>query len=56
MDVLVHDALSSDQTLIEVPMNDDVTVNLDLSAYELLWPTAMFAAEGERILCVTHSL
>ncbi|MFI5814969.1 hypothetical protein ACIA7S_28925 [Streptomyces sp. NPDC051643] len=33
-------------------MGDDVVVSLDLSNYELLWPKALFVAEGERILRV----
>ncbi|MFH8736771.1 hypothetical protein [Streptomyces sp. NPDC017964] len=33
-------------------MSDDVAVSLDLSNYELLWPTQVFVAEGERILRV----
>jgi hypothetical protein len=31
-------------------MGDDVAVSLDLSNYELLWPTSLFVSEGERIL------
>lgn len=33
-------------------MGDDVVVSLDLRNYELLWPAALFAAEGDRILRV----
>lgn len=31
-------------------MEDDVAVSLDLRNYELRWPAALFASEGERIL------
>jgi hypothetical protein len=31
-------------------MGDDDAVSLDLSNYELLWPTSLFVSEGERIL------
>ncbi|MFI7246365.1 hypothetical protein [Streptomyces qinglanensis] len=31
-------------------MGDDVAVSLDLSNYELLWPTSLFISEGERVL------
>lgn len=36
-------------------MSDDVVVSLDLSNYELLWPTPLFVSEGERILRITGS-
>lgn len=36
-------------------MGDDVAVSLDLSNYELLWPTSLFVSEGERILRSTGS-
>ncbi|MCO8308774.1 hypothetical protein NI939_39775 [Streptomyces sp. RKCA-744] len=36
-------------------MGDDVAVSLDLSNYELLWPTPLFVTEGERILRITGS-
>jgi hypothetical protein len=32
------------------PMGDDAAVSLDLRNYELLWPAALFASEGERVL------
>lgn len=31
-------------------IGEDVAVSLDLSNYELLWPTSLFVSEGERIL------
>lgn len=31
-------------------MSDDVAVSLDLSNYELRWPTSLFASEGRRVL------
>ena len=31
-------------------MSDDDAMSLDLSGYELCWPTALFASEGERVL------
>ncbi|MGP4004444.1 hypothetical protein [Streptomyces sp. 8N706] len=36
-------------------MSDDDAVSLDLSNYELLWPTSLFVSEGERILRSTSS-
>ncbi|WP_331741352.1 hypothetical protein OG763_45845 (plasmid) [Streptomyces sp. NBC_01230] len=36
-------------------MGDDKAVSLDLSNYELRWPTSLFVAEGERILQSTGS-
>ncbi|WSF74578.1 hypothetical protein OG754_40550 (plasmid) [Streptomyces decoyicus] len=36
-------------------MEDDVAVSLDLRNYELLWPAALFASEGERVLRASNS-
>jgi hypothetical protein len=36
-------------------MGDDVAMSLDLSNYELRWPTELFVAEGERILRISGS-
>jgi hypothetical protein len=50
-----RDAMFNDRALSGVPVGDDVAVSLDLSNYELLWPTPLFVAEGERILHATGS-
>lgn len=46
---------SNDLGICGSQRGDDKAVSLDLSNYELRWPTSLFVAEGERILRATDS-